>query len=375
MTNVGTVIGNQSGRQGRASSDGFDLARMLVSELSGVRFEEVVFGKRYMTEQLGALCFLVAKQEDRRGIVDIGGNYRRIPEWAFGDEIVNKCPAYEPLVQIDCSVFDDGAVYRMCSRPAKEIFELGILYIDSLGYAKRIDLASEIHLNQYPTPENLKYTGSDFYVCSWVEVAQVAMEQNQAVKRNKFLSLVKLYCCTLHNGLCQCGFEPDSTAIELMSDLAVNKIGLDFKQLRSANPPSLIQVPCIDMEGLDPVEAAIRTVEANAGVIEKAMSFESDQRYRELILMHVMRILLAETEQESEELFKDLGEKIRGYYNCGRKIMKTVDQIVQRGLDAQSVVLRQIKNPQMRAYIRRNSISSNFVLKELCNTLLPFCEC
>jgi len=370
-THNASKIGHRPDNVCQSSSD---LAKALVSELAGVAFGEIQWGKDYLTNELGAMCFIKAYREGVRVVVEIAGYYKGNENWVFEDELVSRLPAYTPIIQIDCGAFDDGVVYQLQKRTAKEVFELAILYVDSLGYAKRIGLGAEIRLNQYPTPAESERTGNDFYTCSWVEVANVAMEQDHKAKWEKFLGLVRLYCRTLDKGLCQCGFKPDVSVIELVSGKAENKIKLEFRELRSATPPLVIETPVVDPTGIDAVEVAIRTVEANALAIENALAFESDERYRKLILFHSMKILLAESDEETEKLFGDMGESIRDYYNCGKKIMKLADQIIQRGLTAQAAALHWIRDVRMRTYIRRNLSAQSLTLRELCNTLLPYCE-
>ena len=283
-------------------------------------------------------------------------------------------------MHINCGVFCDGEKYLVQGQTKRETFELGIIYTDQLKYAHRMGLEKEIRLNKLPTPMHLDYMLNDYYVCSWVEVSEVALEKNPEKKWKAFVDLIRCYCSTLNAGICQCGFRPSTARIKEEMEHSVNRVDIPFRELRSANPPSEIPEPIIVTDGLSPVDVAIKTIEANLKAVEEALSFEPDETLRNIILLNVMRYLISEwesqtnkSEDKSLELFGEIGIIMRKYYNCGKKIMKLVDQIIIREMEAECAFFKQGANPKMRQFIKSNVNSSSPVLSEFCKMMVLCC--
>ena len=228
----------------------------------------------------------------------------------------------------------------------------------------------EIRLNQIPTPGNLQYTGTDFYSCSWVEISKVADEKDHQKRSQSFVDLVLYYSNILNKGLCQCGFTLDTLSTDVFAESCVNKIDIDFKSLRSACPPEIINSTEISGIGVNTLESAIRMVEANLLAIELSLQFETDQRYRELIFLNTLKIMTEESEADFSKSFGDMGEMIRDYYNCGKRIMNFVDKLICVLLKTQACILEYIDTVEMKAFIKKLETSNSFVIREFSKIMI-----
>ena len=81
-----------------------DIALMLVSDLTGVPFGDVRFGKRYITNGIGGFYEVSASSRNNMTTVDISGWYEIDSTKYQDDYILKNCPI-DFLIQIHCEAF------------------------------------------------------------------------------------------------------------------------------------------------------------------------------------------------------------------------------------------------------------------------------
>lgn len=189
------------------------IAKRISSKMTGLPIDSIVCEETYQTTGLGALSDIEVKSDKRGVVVEISGSYE-LKSPPKGDVLLEKVRHYSPLIQVDCNSLTHSPFEDPKDFSNRDLFELTILYVDSLGFAKRVGLEKVIHLYEIRISEyekNTKYGGCDFYSCSWVEVAEALNENDHDLRIEKFVHVLSYYCQVLDMGLKKCGFVPDET--------------------------------------------------------------------------------------------------------------------------------------------------------------------
>ena len=200
-----------------------DIALALVSELTGVPFGEVQFGKGYVTNGIGGFYEVSASSQNNMTTVDISGWYV-IDSVKYQDDHILKndhndsnpkiCPV-DFLIQIHCEAFQSG--YNLLARDKADfvdIYEKSIILIDSSGFVERLGLDKFMYFNAIETRGTPLESNTSFraYSYSWHEAAKIALSEKQPNEKWKdFVETVKRFCNLLDTGFKRFGLWENKT--------------------------------------------------------------------------------------------------------------------------------------------------------------------
>ena len=191
-----------------------DIAFALVSELTGVLFEEVKFGKGYITNGIGGFYEVSASSRKNMTTVDISGWYE-IDRTKYQNDYILKNGSVDFLIQIHCEAFQNG--YTLLAKDKADfidIYEKSIMLIDSCGLVERLALDKIMYFNAIETQGTPLERNTLFraYSYSWHEAAKIALSEKQPNEKWKdFVETVRRFCNLLDTGFKRFGLLENKT--------------------------------------------------------------------------------------------------------------------------------------------------------------------
>ena len=191
-----------------------DIALVLVSDLTGVPFGDVRFGKRYITNGIGGFYEASASSRNNMTTVDISSFYE-IDCTKYQDDYILKNGSIDFLIQIHCEAFQDG--YNLLAKDKADfidIYEKSMILIDSRGCVERLGLDKVMYFNTIETRGTPLESNPLFraYSYSWHEAAKIALSGKQPNEKWKdFVETVKQFCNLLDTGFKRFGLWENKT--------------------------------------------------------------------------------------------------------------------------------------------------------------------
>lgn len=179
-----------------------DIALVLVSDLTGVTFGDVRFGKRYITNGVGGFYEVTASECKGQTTVDIFSQYD-FDNSKYQNDYVLKNLLFRPLIQIHCEAFEDGYNLRATSKADFiDLYEKSMMLIDSWGHVERLNLDKVMVFNRIETmPQSSTLPDAKAYSYSWYEAAKIVLSEKQPNEKwRDFVETVKRFCNLLDTG-------------------------------------------------------------------------------------------------------------------------------------------------------------------------------
>ena len=190
-----------------------DIALVLVSDLAGVPFGDVRFGKRYVTNGVGGFYEVTASECKGQTTVDIFSDYD-FDNSKFQNDYVLKDLPFRPLIQIHCEAFEDGYNLRATSKADFiDLYEKSMILIDSWGHVERLNLDKVMVFNRIETmPYSSTLPEAKAYSYSWHRAAMIALSEKTPTEKWKdFVETVKQFCNLLDTGFKRFGLWENKT--------------------------------------------------------------------------------------------------------------------------------------------------------------------